>query len=145
MNIDEIDEFNKFLGESPLRNGFLPIVHHISLLKPEQWEITEYEDVNGRTSSVAATISTGDYKDEDRITVKIHYDTFPKHEGEIIYEMAWGEENYCLASPTNPPEMQINRVKNMLTMLIKGIGYKDFNCDMKEYRKAQRGEYLLPI
>ena len=140
----EVDEFNEFLGASPLRNKFLPIVHHISLLKPEQWKIDEYER-DGKTSSVQATISHGTYKGEDDIAVTIHYDTMPNHENEIIYELFWGGENYCLASPTNPPEMQINRVKNMLTMLIKDIGYKDFNCDSKEYRKAQRGEYLLTV
>jgi hypothetical protein len=142
MTSTEIDEFNKFLGENPLRNKFLPIVYHIKNLTPDAWSIAEYQNLNGETSSVVATIDTGKYKGVDNITVKIHYDTMPNHEGEIIYEMYWGEENYCLASPS---AFQINRVKNMLTMLIKQIGFKEFNCDMKEYRKAQRGEYLLNI
>ena len=58
----EVEEFNEFLGASPLRNMFLPIVHHISLLKPEQWTIDEYEDKSGKTSSVQANISHGEYK-----------------------------------------------------------------------------------
>lgn len=140
----EIEEFNNFLDGSPLRSRFFPIINHISLLKPEHLEINEYHNEKYSTSSVEAIISTNDYKDENKIFVKIHYDSFPNHDGEIIYEMWWGEENYCLSTPTNPSEIQINRVKNMLTMIIKRIGFDKF-IDIKEYIKAQRGEYLLPI
>jgi len=142
---EEIEEFNKFLDESPLRNGFMPILHHIQLLKPNQFNIEEYKDLNNKTSSIIGFVSTDQYKDEERIRIQIHYDKTPECEGQIIYEMWWSDENYCLSSPIpSRPEIQINRVKNMLTMIIQNIDFKKFT-DMKDYRRAQRGEYLLPI
>lgn len=66
MTDQEIKEFNDFVGTNPIRNKFLPIVHHLSKLTNQDLDIQEYSK-DDETSSITFKIETNKFKIEGKV------------------------------------------------------------------------------
>jgi hypothetical protein len=88
----EIKEFNGFLQESPVRNKFLPVMSHITKLKPKWFIVDEYVDKEGRTVVRFHIDTDCDYVIDGRVC--FDWWTVGKSEN-VIFELWWDEENYC--------------------------------------------------
>lgn len=127
----ELKELNDFVQANPIRNNFLPIMEHISKLKPKDYEVVEYENKDGNTSSIRFHIDAG-Y--EYPIDGKVGYDWAEKDSKKVIFEIWWGGECYCLLY--TPVQMQ-----NMLSVLMKRVKVEGYDT----YKTIRSCETVLPI
>src|SRR5512143_1968463 len=95
LNGDEpiLEEFNKFVQANIVRNNFLPVMEHLCKLVPQRFTVDEFADKKTEeTTCVQFHID-----DKDGIDGRVGYDmySYPTKK-EIIYELWWGGECYCL-------------------------------------------------
>lgn len=144
MNDIELKEVNDFLQENSIRNKFLPILLHIEKLKPVKFDIVEYNDKDGKTSSIQFEIDIGD--GVDLISGRVcycYFDKTPELKNNVIVELWWDEENYRTFSGPN----NIIQCQNWLTLImnkanhVSMYGFRTFE-DLKAYRQL---ETLVPI
>lgn len=134
MTKTEIKEFNDFLQESPVRNKFLPVMYHIQKLRPKKYDVDEYKDKEGKPV-VTFTIETDfGYNIEGRVCFDWCGDIKPLLENNVIFELWWDEENYCLLD--TPIQAQ-----NMISCLLGKLKDKDPYIT-KTIRKSTE---LLPL
>ena len=135
MTNKDVDEINEFIRANPIRLSFVPLMEHIKKLSPKKFDIVEYGDKDGNTSSIQYAI---DVDDEDTITGRVSYDwASPDRADKVIFELWWDEECYCLASSVK----EITKIKNLLTILIKKIKFANGYL----YRDAVHGGKLLEV
>lgn len=125
MTNEELQEFNDFVTENPIRNNFLPILNHITSLKPKSFEVTEFNDKEGNTTSIHFYINK---EDDGGCSGRVSYDNDYKR---MVFEFAWDEENYWLLK-------SLNEAKNFLTIYIKKIRF-DNPFDYKKAIKTGEG------
>ena len=113
MTIDELKEYNDFVGKNIIRNNFLPILQKLTSLPNSNSDISEFENPDTReTRRIQYTFlpkdippKNEDYDDEydnPIITGDISYDWTIKDNKQVtlydrvIFNFWWGGENYCL-------------------------------------------------
>jgi hypothetical protein len=134
MTDTELKEFNDFVGANPIRNNFLPILHHICKLTKDL-DIHEFENIEGNTSHIEFTIK----HNEETIDGRVCYDWTAKGKTNLFFELWWADECYCCVY--SPIQMM-----NWLTILWNGMGlplygYKTY----EELKSARKSETVLPI
>lgn len=135
-NEEELKEFNDFLQESPVRNRFLPVMEHICKLKPKSFNVDEWKDKEGRPVIKFNIKTNADVDIEGRVC----FDWWTVgNSNEIIFELWWGEENYCLLyTPI--------KTMNWLTLLLGKGNLPMYGFDTYEALKAYRKlDTLAPI
>jgi len=138
MNDTELKEFNDFVGANPIRNNFLPVMDHICKLT-KGLDVDEIGDKDGNTTAVQFHLKLKDYDIDGRVCYDWCGDIKPELKNNIIFELWWDDECYCL-------KHTLIETQNMLTILIRGAGkpmygYKTY----EELKLAQRSKTLLPI
>ena len=132
MTETELKEFNDFVGSNPIRNNFLPIMHHICKLTKD-WDLNEYHigDKEEDTSSITFTIKNKTRQIDGRVC----YDWTEKGRTNLFFELWWDEECYCcLYSPI--------QMMNMISVLMEKVKL-EYPPDI--YRQIRKMETLIPI
>jgi hypothetical protein len=136
---EELKEFNDFLQESPVRNKFLPVMEHICKLKPKEFNVDEYKDKEGKPIVKFYIKTNADIDIEGRVCFDWCGDIKPEIKDNVIFELWWGEENYCLLyTPI--------KAMNWLTLLLGKGNLPMYGSTTYEALKAYRKlDTLAPI
>ncbi len=134
MNDIELKEVNNFLQENPIRNKFLPVLEHISKLKPIKYDIGEYVNKLGNPVVEFTIHSEKERVIDGRVCFDWCGDINPLVKNNVIFELWWDEENYCLLN--TPIQAQ-----NMISCLLGKLENKYTDI----YRTVKKSEELLPL
>lgn len=118
MTREELKEFNDFLQESPVRNQFLPVLHHITTLKAKDLDVSEYKNKQDKPVVTFQFNSDAGRLIEGRVCFDWCGDINPSVKDNVIFEFWWDEECYCLLD--NPIQAQ-----NMVSCLLGKLKNKD--------------------